>query len=169
MADFRADIEAAHAEGFTFLIHLTAIDELGRSDDFRLLALLERTADGARRDVSTLVGRDDAVAPRIDDLYPAASWLQRQIHDLFGITFDGADGRPLIHHGDGWPLRKEFLLEPRAETPWPGALEPGESSPGGRKLLPVGVPDPAVVADQESTDADIALSATGTRVRGRRR
>ena len=67
-------------------------------------------------------------------------------------------------------FRKDVLLAPRQETRWPGALEPGESdaSPSRRKLVPPGVPDPAVVADPASTPADIALSATGTRVRGRR-
>lgn len=169
MADYRVDAEAAHADGFTFLVFLTAIDELGKSDDIRVVALLERPADGARRQLEVFVPRDGGIAPRIDDLYPAAAWLQRQVHDLFGVEFDGADNRPLIHHGEGAPLRKDFLLAPRAETPWPGALEPGESSPGGRKLLPVGVPDPAVADDPDATAEDVALSATGTRVRGRRR
>lgn len=170
MADFRRDAELALAEGYTFLLHLTAVDEIGRSESIRVLALLERPGDGERRTLSALVPRDGGAAPRIDDLYPAAAWLQRQVHDLFGVTFEGADNRPLIHHGDGAPLRKDVLLEPRTAVAWPGALEPGESeaAPGRRKLLPVGVPDPAVAADPHATPEDVALSATGTRVRGRR-
>jgi len=59
------------------------------------------------------------------------------------------------------------LLEPRQTRHWPGALEPGEStqSPSRRKLVPPGVPDPAVLADPAATAADVALSATGARVR----
>src|SRR4029079_3156400 len=51
---------------------------------------------------------------------------------------------------EGTPLRKDFVLAARAAKPWPGAKEPGESdadharqgSPGRRKILPPGVPDP---------------------------
>lgn len=170
MADYRAQVEQALADGFSFLLHMTAVDELGRSDHIRVVVLLERPSDGERAHITTLAGRDGGVVARIDDLFPGAAWLQRQIHDLFGIRFDGADDRPLIHHGDGHPLRKEFLLEPRASTPWPGALEPGESeaSPSRRALLPVGVPDPELAVDPDATAEEIALSATGTRVRRRR-
>ncbi len=170
MGDLRTEAERALADGFTFLVHLTAVDEIGRSDEIRVLVLLERPEDGERRTLSTLVPRDGGVAPRLDDLYPAAAWLQRQVHDLFGVSFEGADDRPLIHHGTGAPLRKDVLLEPRSDVSWPGALEPGESeaSPSRRKLLPVGVPDPTVAQDPRATPEDIALSATGTRVRGRR-
>lgn len=73
---------------------------------------------------------------------PGAAWLQRQVHDLFGVSFDGGDNRPLIHHVGGAPLRKDVLLEERQVRPWPGALEPGHSAPGARKLVPPGVPDP---------------------------
>ncbi|MDU7359782.1 MAG: NADH-quinone oxidoreductase subunit C [Propionibacteriaceae bacterium] len=168
MADLRTDVAQAIADGFTFLVFLTAVDELGRDGGFRVVVLLERPGDGERRECSHLTSREEPSAPRIDDLLPGAQWLQRQVHDFFGITFDDADQRPLIHHGQGHPLRKDYLLKPRAETSWPGALEPGSAAPSGRKLLPVGVPDPAIVENPAATKEDVALSATGTRVRIRR-
>ena len=168
MADLRTDVAQAIADGFTFLVFLTAVDELGRDGGFRVVVLLERPGDGERRECSHSTSREEPSAPRIDDLLPGAQWLQRQVHDFFGITFDDADQRPLIHHSQGHPLRKDCLLEPRAETSWPGALEPGSAAPSGRKLLPVGVPDPAIVENPAATKEDVALSATGTRVRVRR-
>lgn len=170
MADsgYRAEAEQALADGFTFLTFLTAVDELGRGGGYRVILRLERPQDGSRCEIAHHVSRDDPTAPRVDDLWAGASWLQRQVHDMFGIRFPGADDAPLIHHGDGHPLRKEHLLEPRSAVSWPGALEPGQAAPSGRKLLPVGVPDPAVVDNPAATDEDIALSATGTRVRVRR-
>ena len=169
-------VEAAHwhtraAEareaGFTLLTNLTAVDEVGQSDHIRVLLWLERPDDGRQVHLATLTPRDDAHLPDLTDLFPGCAWLQRQVHDFFGVAFDGADNRPLIHHGGGAPLRKDVLLEPRQTQHWPGALEPGESeqSPSRRKLVPPGVPDPAVVADPAATPADIALSATGARVR----
>ena len=169
-------VEAAHwhtraAEareaGFTLLTNLTAVDEVGQSDHIRVLLWLERPDDGRQVHLAALTPRDDAHLPDLTDLFPGCAWLQRQVHDFFGVAFEGADNRPLIHHGGGAPLRKDVLLEPRQAQHWPGALEPGESeqSPSRRKLVPPGVPDPAVVTDPAATPADIALSATGARVR----
>lgn len=170
MADFHADVLAARDEGFTFLVHLTAVDELGKSDEFRVVCRLESPETGERREIVATTPRADAEVPGIHDVFPGAEWLQRQAHDLFGIRFTGCDLSPVHHHGPGHPLRKEHLLPERGSTSWPGALEPGESrsAPGRRKLLPVGVPDPAVAEDPEATDEEVALSASGTRVRRRR-
>lgn len=167
MADWRGDVAAARDGGFTFLANLTAVDEVGRSEHIRVVVWLERPEDGERVRLDTLVDRADPHLPSVADLFPGAAWLQRQVHDLFGVTFDGGDNRPLIHHAGGAPMRKDVLLEQRLSAHWPGALEPGESdaAPGRRKLVPPGVPDPAVLADPEATAADVALSATGARVR----
>lgn len=167
MADYRRQAEEAKADGFTFLVFLTAVDELGRDGGFSVHLMVERPDDGARRTITHSVGREDAWAPAVDDLWAGAGWLQRQVSDLFGIRFPGADDRPLIYSGGDHPLRKDVLLQPRGAISWPGALEPGKAAPSGRKLLPVGVPDPAVVENPAATAEDIALSATGTRVRMR--
>ncbi|QXT62209.1 MULTISPECIES: NADH-quinone oxidoreductase subunit C [Tessaracoccus] len=161
-------VESARADGHTFLLDLTAVDEVGSSDEIRVIARLLDPVGGGIVTLDEAVDRGDARLPSIAHLLPAAGWLQRQVHDLFGVTFDGADNRPLIYHGDvAAPLRKDVLLEQRQTTSWPGGLEPGErgSSPSRRKLVPPGVPDPAVLAAPDSTAADIAVSATGARVR----
>lgn len=167
---WRAEAEAALAEGYTFLLNLTAVDEVGRSDHIRVLLRLLDSKTGGERTIDTLAERDDPHVADLADLFPGAAFLQRQVHDFFGVEFDGGDNRPLIHHGGGAPLRKDVLLTGRLETAWPGALEPGESgaSPSRRKLVPPGVPDPAVLADPDSSPADVALSATGARVRRQR-
>ena len=167
---WRAAVAEALAAGHTFLANLTAVDELGRSDHIRVLLRLLNPDTGDDLTLETFTAREDARLADIADLLPGAAWLQRQVHDLFGVSFDGGDNRPLIHHAGGAPLRKDVLLTGRLETAWPGALEPGESgaSPSRRKLVPPGVPDPAVLADPDSSPADVALSATGARVRRQR-
>lgn len=162
------EIAAAKAAGHTFLLDLTAVDEVGASDHIQVLARLLNPDTDDVATCTTLVPRDDARLASIADLFSGAAWLQRQVHDLFGVAFDGGDNRPLIYHGPvAHPLRKDVLLPQRQETHWPGGLEPGEqgASPSRRKLVPPGVPDPALLADPEATAADIALSATGARVR----
>lgn len=163
-------VVAARADGYSFLLALTAIDEVGVSEHIRLVLHVLDPDTGERLVLETLAERDDAHLADIADVFPGAAWLQRQAHDLFGVHFDGGDNRPLIYHGPGAPMRKDALLPQRVDTPWPGALEPGEgrAAPGRRKLVPPGVPDPALLADPDATAADIALSATGARVRGRR-
>ncbi|MEZ5087650.1 MAG: NADH-quinone oxidoreductase subunit C [Tessaracoccus sp.] len=167
-SQWREHVAQAKSAGYTFLNNLTAVDEIA-DDKLRVLLRLENPVDGAVLDVATELDRDDPHLDGITGIFPGASWLQRQAHDFFGIAFVGDDQRPLIVHDGSTPLRKDALLSPRVEKRWPGALEPGEStaSPSRRKLLPAGVPDPAVLDDPEATPADIALSATGTRVRRR--
>lgn len=163
----RDDVAAAREEGYVFLLGLTAYDEVGVSDEIRVLVRLLDPDSGAERCVEARTPRADARLPDLSGVFPGAAFLQRQAHDLFGVEFEGGDNRPLIHHGGGAPMRKDALLDRRQTTPWPGALEPGEpgSSPGRRGLLPPGVPDAAVLADPDSTASDVALSATGARAR----
>lgn len=167
LADWSDRVGRACRDGFDFPAAFTAVDEVGRSNHIRLLLILEDVDSGNRLRLETLVDRDDARAPGISSVIPGAAWLQRQIHDFFAVEFDGEDNRPLLNHSGGAPLRKDFLLEPRLQTRWPGALEPGESdaSPGRRRLVPPGVPEPGLLDDPDATAADIALSASGTRVR----
>lgn len=162
-----ADVAAAKADGFGFFLGLTAFDEVGLADEIRVVVRLLNPETG---EIVAVEARTDRGAPSLDDisdLFAGASFHQRQAHDFFGVVFEGADLRPLIYHGGGAPMRKDVLLEQRQSTTWPGALEPGESgaSPSRRKLVPPGVPDATVLADPESSAADIALSATGARVR----
>ncbi|MDO5677553.1 MAG: NADH-quinone oxidoreductase subunit C [Propionibacteriaceae bacterium] len=134
-----SETAAARRAGFRLLVNLTAVDELGRSDEIRVILTLENPETRDRADLVTRTSRGDARLPDIAHVFPGAAWLQRQVHDFFGVHFDGGDNRPLIHHAGGAPLRKGVLLEPRQAKPWPGAVEPGSSEPGRRKLLPPGV------------------------------
>lgn len=160
-------VAASKDAGFCMLVDLVAVDEVGHSDEICVVARLLNPDTGEAREIETRTAREHGSLPDITDLFAGAAWLQRQIHDLFDIGFDGADLRPLIWHGAPGALRKDSLLPQRLATRWPGALEPGESdsSPGRRKLVPPGVPDPAIVADAGATPAEVALSATGVRVR----
>ena len=161
------DVAEAQRGGFSFLLGLTAYDEVGAADEIRVLVRLLHPETGQERSIEARTPRLDARLPDLSGLFPGATFLQRQAHDFFGVEFEGGDNRPLIHHGGGAPMRKDVLLAQRQSTPWPGALEPGEvgSSPSRRKLLPAGVPDAAVASDPSATAADVALSAAGSRVR----
>lgn len=164
---WRDEVTACREEGYAFLVHLTAVDEVGRADEIRILAWFDDISTQQRRGLATSVPREGARLDSIADIFPAAAWLERQVHDFFAVRFTGGDMRPLLNHQGGAPLRKDFLLTPRGATPWPGALEPGESdaSPSRRRIVPPGVPEESVLANPDATATEIALSAAGMRLR----
>ncbi len=77
---------------FTVVYHLLSFE---RNEDLRLKIPLTGTASGL---------------PTVTDLWPAANWYEREIWDLFGITFDGHAHLRRILMPPTWqghPLRKD--------------------------------------------------------------
>jgi NADH-quinone oxidoreductase subunit C len=56
--------------------------------------------------------RENPVMPSVETVWKAANWLEREIYDLLGVTFEGhSDLRRLLMPEDwiGYPLRKDFV------------------------------------------------------------
>ena len=145
--------------GCAFFDWLTAVDEL--HDGFRLVChLAVPPADGEplrRLLVRTLLAREAPTVASVAHVFAGATWHEREVGEMFGVTFTGpnrrgvASPRLLLPAGfDGHPLRKDFVLASRVAAPWPGAKEPGESDAstsgpgrsGRRRSRPPGVPEP---------------------------
>lgn len=67
--------------------------------------------------------------PSLTPLLPAASWYEREIHDLFGLTPVGhPDLRPLVLHEnwpqDSFPLRKDFDISQKKKDLLKPAMHP---------------------------------------------
>ncbi|WP_052462161.1 NADH-quinone oxidoreductase subunit C [Nigerium massiliense] len=152
---------------------LGAADEIGRSNHLRVVCRLRATGGDALR-LETLIDRDDPRLDSIAEVYPGASWHEREARDFFGIAFTGGDNRPLLLRDGfgGRPLRKDFVLGARVIKAWPGGKEPGDAKAAGRRrMVPPGVPDPEVWGDREGAPAsadEVAASVVGGRVRRRR-
>ncbi|MDO5500020.1 MAG: NADH-quinone oxidoreductase subunit C [Propionibacteriaceae bacterium] len=170
-------VAAERDAGFRYFDWLDCVDEIGRSNEFRLvLQLLDRSSGQTKR-LETRTDRDDPQVPTLSELFAGAAWAEREIHDLFGVTFLGGDGTPLLlpSRYAGHPLRKDEILGARAAVPWPGAKDPGEAdaAAGRRRMVPPGVPDPEIWGDRDPAagpaDPDeVVQSAQGGRVRRRR-
>jgi len=55
--------------------------------------------------------RDQPVVPTVEGVWKAASWLEREIYDLFGVSFTGHSDLRRILMPDDWvghPLRKDY-------------------------------------------------------------
>jgi NADH-quinone oxidoreductase subunit C len=97
--------------GFAQCTFVTAIDFYPREPRFQVTHQLLSLEHDDRVRVHTFVRGDDAHVPSCVDLWPGASFSERECFDMFGIGFDGhPDLRRLLmpkgygHH----PLRKEF-------------------------------------------------------------
>ena len=90
------------------------------------------------RDVVLLLTRidDGDVAPSAVQVYPGASWHQREIAEMFGLGFaDGPTERLLLPESIvGFPLRRNYPLPARLAKPWPGAA--GQESRRRRARIP---------------------------------
>ena len=101
----------AELEGFSHLSTITGVD-IGSEIEL-IYHLSHRDALVSLR---VLVSKEAVAVPTIVDLIPGASLYEREVHDLFGVRFDGnADLSPLLLPDD-WPedihpLRQEWSLE----------------------------------------------------------
>ena len=97
---------------FDYCLDITAIDWPPRKVIevvFHLFSFVHR--HGLVLKVET--NREDPSIATMEGVWKAASWLEREVYDLFGIKFEGhSDLRRIIMPADwqGHPLRKDYPL-----------------------------------------------------------
>ncbi len=133
--------------GCDFFDWLSAVDE--EEQGYHIVAHVWATSSRHGVLIRTRVSRGEPAVPSIVDVYPGAAWHERETYEMFGIEFPGhPNPAPLLlpPEFEGHPLRKDFVLATRVAKPWPGAVEPGESSVEGpsrrQPVRPPGVPAP---------------------------
>lgn len=103
--DAAADLKAL---GFDRLGMVTAVD---RVDFFEMVYRLQSREIHAGLFLKCAVPRSDPKVASMFDLWPAADWQEREVYDLFGITFEGHPDLRRILLPDDWvghPLRKDY-------------------------------------------------------------
>jgi NADH-quinone oxidoreductase subunit C len=98
---------------FDYLSDLTAVDWVTREARFDIVLCLYSTTLRQRLRVKTRVA-DGEAAPSVAGVWPAADWLEREVFDMFGVTFSGhPDLRRILMPEDwqGHPERKDYPLE----------------------------------------------------------
>jgi NADH-quinone oxidoreductase subunit C len=99
--------------GFDFLAGLTASDAWPTEPRFSLIYVLYSVAHNV---LLRLRVRLPGTSPEVDSLeplYPAANWHEREVFDMFGISFRGhSDLRRILlpYEWVGHPLRKDHPL-----------------------------------------------------------
>ena len=109
---------------YSLLAELTAVDYHPRDPRFELVYLLVSLEHRTRLRLKVRLQGGDARVQTVTGVWPAANWLEREVWDLFGITFDGhPDPRRLLmpEDWDGFPLRKDYPVQikmtPRTSEP----------------------------------------------------
>ena len=109
---------------FNLLAEITAVDFWPREPRFELVYILVSIPNRLRVRMKVRLSGDDPRVPTMIGIWPAANWLEREVWDLFGISFDGhPDPRRLLmpEDWDGYPLRKDYpvqiKLTPRTAAP----------------------------------------------------
>lgn len=106
---------------FDMLAEITAVDYLeyeGAVDRFGVVYVLLSTTTGERLVVKTFVNDPDPSLPSMYPLWRSADWLEREVYDMFGITFTGhPDLRRILTPEEftAFPLRKDYPLKGRGE------------------------------------------------------
>jgi NADH:ubiquinone oxidoreductase subunit C len=101
----------AELEGFSHLSTITGVDTGSEMELIYHLSYRDALVS-----LRVLVSKKEPAVPTIVDLIPGASLYEREVHDLFGVGFDGnTDLSPLLLPDD-WPedihpLRQEWSLE----------------------------------------------------------
>ena len=143
-AELYETLVALRSSGATMLLDIGGVDYLERAPRFdvvyHLLALPTAAATvaqvGTPRRIRILVGcaLGESV-PSVTALWPSADWPEREIFDLFGITFSAHPDLRRVQMPADWeghPLRKDYPLRgpARDATPRPAFASKSNVSAG---------------------------------------
>ncbi len=96
--------------GFVSLSDICGVDYPGRTERFEIVYHLLSPTRNLR--IRLKVSTDEATpVPSVTEVFPGATWYEREAYDMFGILFSGHPDlrRLLTDYGfDGYPLRKDF-------------------------------------------------------------
>ena len=111
-------LKSTPGQSYDYLVDVTAVEFRDRERPIEVvwfLRSLERRAD--LRVKVELKADDDLAVDSVCGLWRGADWLEREVYDMFGITFIGhPDLRRILMwetYAEGFPLRKSFPLRGR--------------------------------------------------------
>ena len=103
---------------FKQLIDITTADYPQEDKRFKIVYLFLSHENNFRIVVNTFINENESV-PSITKIFPSANWMEREVFDMYGISFkDHPDLRRILtdYGFDGYPLRKDFPLTGHLEV-----------------------------------------------------
>jgi len=113
--DVLAWLKDSPGQEFNYLTDVTAVDY--RDPERPLEVVYQLRSLGRKADLRVKVAldkRQPLEVRSVYDLWRGADWLEREVYDMFGVTFVGhPDLRRILMwetYAEGYPLRKDFPL-----------------------------------------------------------
>ncbi|HEU4681773.1 MAG TPA: NADH-quinone oxidoreductase subunit C [Gemmatimonadales bacterium] len=113
--DVLAWLKDTPGQEYNYLTDVTAVDY--RDPERPLEVVYQLRSLGRKADLRIKVALDKRAALEVRsvyDLWRGADWLEREVFDMFGVTFSGhPDLRRILMwetYAEGYPLRKDFPL-----------------------------------------------------------
>ena len=103
---------------FKQLIDITAVDYPEKEKRFKVVYLLLSHENNLRIIININIDEKTTV-PSITKIFPSANWMEREVFDMYGISFKNHPDlrRILTDYGfKGYPLRKDFPLTGHTEV-----------------------------------------------------
>ncbi len=97
---------------FRQLTDITAVDYPRKEKRFKLVYLLLSHENNHRLIINSNI-KEKTIVPSITKIFPSANWMEKEVFDMYGITFkDHPDLRRILtdYGFEGHPLRKDFPL-----------------------------------------------------------
>jgi NADH-quinone oxidoreductase subunit C len=99
-------------ELFDYCVDITAVHYPKREAQFDVVYVLYSFPHNERIRVKTQIKDGESLRTAVG-IWETANWLEREVYDMFGITFDGHPDLKRILLPDGWkgyPLRKDYPI-----------------------------------------------------------
>tara|TARA_B100000678_G_scaffold31851_1_gene23515 strand:+ start:40 stop:651 length:612 start_codon:yes stop_codon:yes gene_type:complete len=103
---------------FKQLIDITAVDYPEKEKRFKVVYLLLSHENNLRILINMNID-EKTLVPSITKIFPSANWMEREVFDMYGISFkDHPDLRRILtdYGFEGYPLRKDFPLTGHTEV-----------------------------------------------------
>jgi NADH-quinone oxidoreductase subunit C len=112
---------------FIYLTDVFGTDRFTSEERFEVIYNLVSLRDRERLFVKVRLPEEEPVLKSVADIWKSASWMEREVYDMFGIKFtDHPDFRRIYmpEDFDYYPMRKEFPL-----LGIPGSIELPNTTP----------------------------------------
>ncbi len=109
-------LQSDAAQAYDLLVDLTAVD-IGGGRPIRVWYQLWSMRHGRQLRIVAKLPLEELELRSVTPLWESANWLEREVYDMFGVTFRGhPDLRRILmpeNYEEGFPLRKDFPLRGR--------------------------------------------------------
>ena len=103
---------------FRQLIDITVVDYPENNQRFEIVYLFLSHEFNQRIILKYLISENEII-PSLTSIFPAANWMEREVFDMYGVSFkDHPDLRRILtdYGFEGHPLRKDFPLTGHTEV-----------------------------------------------------